>query len=141
MTKNVLEVNHLNVSIKNKKSTKEILRDVSFKLKENEILGIVGKSGAGKSMTMYAVTSLLPEKNVSIEGEIIYHGNDDIMKMKKKDRQKYCSTHAGIILQDSINALNPYEKIYKQLEETILLHNKKNPPLSFLCQGYNSAKK
>ncbi|MDY2737602.1 ABC transporter ATP-binding protein [Intestinibacter sp.] len=124
MTKNIIEVNNLNVSIKNKKSEKIILKDVSFRLKENERLGIVGKSGAGKSMTMYALTSLLPDKTVSIQGEIIYHGKDDILKMKRDERQKYCSTNAGIILQDSINALNPYEKIYKQLEETILLHRK-----------------
>lgn len=124
MTRNIVEVNNLNVAIKDKKSTKQILKNVSFRLKENEILGIVGKSGAGKSMTMYALTSLLPEKSVAIDGEIVYYGENDILKMKKSQRQKYCAENVGIILQDSINALNPYEKIYKQLEDTILLHKK-----------------
>ena len=119
MIDNLVEVNNLKVVIKDK-----TIIYISFRLKQNEILGIVGGSGAGKSMAMYALTSLLPQKNVLVEGEIKYYKNNDILKMNAKERQEYCSKNVGIILQDSINALNPYEKIYKQLEDTILLHNK-----------------
>lgn len=124
MIDNLIEVNNLKVSTKSKSDKKNILNDISFRLKENEILGIVGESGAGKSMAMYALTSLLPENSLSLEGEIKYYKNNDILKMDRNKRQQYCAKNVGIILQDSINALNPYEKIYKQLEETILLHNK-----------------
>ncbi|MGL4791930.1 MAG: ATP-binding cassette domain-containing protein, partial [Anaerotignaceae bacterium] len=76
------------------------------------------------SMTMYAITGLLPEKNSTISGEIIFHNQFNILKMNSKQKREFCSKNSAIILQNSINALNPNEKIYKQLMETVLLHNK-----------------
>lgn len=119
----ILEVKNLNLKIKDENTVHDILNNVSFQLREKQRLGIIGGSGAGKSMTMYALSNLLPEKNIIIDGSICYYGVHDILKMKKKEKRKFCSENTAIILQDSINALNPYEKVYKQMEETVRFHH------------------
>ncbi|MCR4891244.1 MAG: ABC transporter ATP-binding protein, partial [Lachnospiraceae bacterium] len=120
---------HLNLSVVKGKNRIPILRDINLTVRQGEKWGIAGESGAGKSMTMYALTSLLPEKSMEMTGSIFYREPDgsetDLLKMPYKDRHLYCSEKASLILQDSINALNPFEKIEKQWGETIRLHSRK----------------
>ena len=122
MSDRLLDIKDLNVSIKNQKKIIPVLNKVTFSVKKGESIGIIGQSGAGKSMTMYAITDLLPP-SASVTGSIVFYGKDDILQMKAKDRRRYCSKNAAIILQDSINALTPYKKIYDQLEETVIFHH------------------
>lgn len=116
---NMLEIKNLQVSF----GEKQVLKDISFKVKKDRIFGIVGESGAGKSVTMHAITNLLPIKT-KINGEIIFNEEVDILSLNSEDRRNFCSKNIAIILQDSINALNPYKKVYRQLMETYLLHHK-----------------
>ena len=78
-------------------------------------------------MTMYALTSLLPEKNTRISGKIQYLEPDgsytDILTLPFEKRIAYCSKKTSLIFQDSINALNPYEKIGRQWGETVALRH------------------
>lgn len=83
----ILEVKNLNLKIKDENTVHDILNNVSFQLREKQRLGIIGGSGAGKSMTMYALSNLLPEKNIIIDGSICYYGVHDILKMKKKEKE------------------------------------------------------
>lgn len=116
----ILDVSNLCLDIKSGRKRTAILKNVSFRLHQGQRLGIIGNSGAGKSMTMYALTNLLPEKTTEMTGSIVYYGENDILKMKRKEKRRYCSEHTAIILQDSLNALNPYRTIYSQMEENIL---------------------
>ena len=126
MTEAILEVRHLNLDIVNGRKSIPILRDVSFSVRDGELRGIAGESGAGKSMTMYCLTSLLPRKTVRTEGEILFRDEDgsttDLLKLPWKERQRFSASHTCLILQDSINALNPFERIETQWTETALLH-------------------
>lgn len=119
----VLKIHHLNLSVAKSGQTIPILYDINLEIHEQEWWAIAGESGAGKSMTMYALTSLLPEKNTIISGEILYREADgsytDLLKLPFKDRAAYCSRKVSLIFQDSINALNPYERISSQWQHTL----------------------
>ena len=69
MRENILEVKELNTYLKKDKKELRILKDISFNLKKGKILGIVGESGCGKSLTVNSIINLL--ENCKIEGEIL----------------------------------------------------------------------
>ena len=121
MTENriVLKLEDLSLYILKDGKETPILKNINLEIREQERWAIAGASGAGKSMTMYALTSLLPEKNTRISGKIQYLEPDgsytDILTLPFEKRIAYCSKKTSLIFQDSINALNPYEKIGLQL--------------------------
>ena len=125
--KPVIKIEHLNLGMLRGDSEKQILKDINLEIGPQEHWAIAGESGAGKSMTMYALTSLLPEKNTHISGKILYLEKDgsytDILTMPFKKRTEYCARKVSLIFQDSINALNPFERIQKQWHETVAIHH------------------
>ena len=124
--KPVIEINNLNLHIARGNRDVHILKNVNHTIYPGEIWGIAGESGAGKSMTMYAMLSLLPEKRTTLTGNIRYLEPDgsytDLLSMPFQERGRYCANKVSLILQDSINALNPFERIETQWTETVLLH-------------------
>lgn len=136
MSDPVLKVNHLNISFQGKEGLFPIVKDLSFELGRGRILGIAGQSGAGKSLTVHGLASLLPEPGAVTSGEILFGGCKDLLKMEKGQRQSYSAAHLSVILQDSINALNPYERVGRQMEETIGRHggNGRKRALDILSQ-------
>lgn len=125
--KPIIKIEHLYLGMVKGKEEKSILEDVNLEIQKQERWAIAGESGAGKSMTMYALTALLPERNTVLSGKILYLEKDgsytDILKLPFQKRTEYCSRKVSIIFQDSINALNPFERIRTQWAETIRLHH------------------
>lgn len=119
----VLKIQHLNLSVVKSGQAIPILHDINLEIHEQEWWAIAGESGAGKSMTMYALTSLLPEKSTLLTGEILYRESDgsytDLLKIPFQQRSAYCAEKVSLIFQDSINALNPYERISSQWQHTL----------------------
>lgn len=111
----VLKVNNLRVDI-----GKNILNNINFEVKQGERLGIFGSSGCGKTMTVNAIIDLLPTE-ANVEGEIFLCGKDTL-KMDKKLRRRYIGQNISMIMQDSINALSPYEKVCAQMRRVIKRH-------------------
>lgn len=124
--KPIITIRNLNLHLAKDHRDVHILKDVNHTIYPGEIWGIAGESGAGKSMTMYAMLSLLPEKRTTLTGNINYLEADgsytDLLTMPFDKRNRYCADKVSIILQDSINALNPFERIETQWTETILFH-------------------
>ncbi|MBQ3333996.1 MAG: ABC transporter ATP-binding protein [Eubacteriaceae bacterium] len=122
----VIEIKDLNLHIARGNRDVHILKNMSHTIYPGEIWGIAGESGAGKSMTMYAMLSLLPERRTTLTGNIRYLEPDgtytDLLTMPFQERGRYCANKVSLILQDSINALNPFECIETQWTETVLLH-------------------
>jgi ABC-type glutathione transport system ATPase component len=100
----------------------QILHGISLELLKNQSLGIVGPSGAGKSMTVNALCGLLPRMKSKIEGEIAFGDKRNVVAMDSVKRQRICSSNIALIPQNSIGALNPYQKLGTQLRETFALH-------------------
>ena len=129
--KTILDVKHLRVDFTTDQGTVQAVRDVSFSVKEGEILGIVGESGSGKSVTMYSVMGLLAQNGSINEGEIVFNGESiarkdfpDNRSYEKKMREIRGNTMA-MIFQDPMTFLNPVLTIGKQIRETLLNHNPK----------------
>jgi peptide/nickel transport system ATP-binding protein len=114
----LLSVRNLCVSI----SKIPILKNISFDLKENEILGFVGESGSGKSITAFSIINLLRSKNITKTGTINYNGSF-IESLGANDLEKIRGNEISIIFQEPMSSLNPSMKCGEQILEIILNHN------------------
>ena len=121
----LLDVRNFSLWMRGEKGEVQILNRLNFQLCRGDYLGIAGESGAGKSMTVHALTGLLPLGNVRMEGSIEFYdeqGNGtDVLQLSGRERQRFCSAKTSLILQDSMNALNPYETIGHQWARVIRL--------------------
>ncbi len=117
---NLLTVKNLKVSFKLQKRKLHAVRDVSFILKEGEILGIVGESGCGKSAMAKALVKLLPDSAL-ISGSVVYQ-NKDLILLSEKQMQKVRGKQIASIFQDPVTSLNPTLTIGTQIIEGYLRH-------------------
>lgn len=116
----LLEVKDLAFSFKTYAGSVKSVRGVSFEVRKGEILGIVGESGCGKSVTCQCILRLNPEPPGYFEsGEILYKGND-ILKMSNKEIRKIRGREIGFVFQDPMTSLNPTMRIGAQIEEVFL---------------------
>ena len=98
------------------------VNNVSFSIQPGEILGLVGESGCGKSVTSLSIMKLLARNSKISNGEILLNGKD-LLKEDKKGMRKIRGREVAMIFQEPMNSLNPCMRIEKQLTEAILLHN------------------
>ena len=118
----LLEVRNLKVEIPTRKGTLIALEDVSFNLKAGEILGVVGESGAGKSMVGNSIIGLLGNPAQITDGEILLEGKR-IDNLSDEEMEKIRGKNIGAIFQDPLTSLNPLFTIGDQLIETIRIHS------------------
>lgn len=124
MAENLIEVKHLKTQFNTKNGIVTAVDDVSFTVQQGEVLGIVGESGCGKSVTSMSILRLIPASAGRVaEGEIIFKG-EDLLKKTEKEMRKVRGNDIAMIFQDSMTALNPVLTIGNQLMETITVHNK-----------------
>ena len=121
MTLPLLEVRHLRVEFPTRRGNLLALDDVSFDIAPGEILGVVGESGAGKSLTGSAIIGLLDPPGRIAGGEIRFEGRR-IDKLPYEQMRKVRGRHIGAIFQDPLTSLNPLYTIGEQLVETIRTH-------------------
>jgi len=121
MTTPLLEVRHLRVEFPTRRGTLVALDDISFDIAPGEILGVVGESGAGKSLTGAAIIGLLDPPGRVAAGEIRFDGRR-IDNLPYDAMRKMRGRHIGAIFQDPLTSLNPLYTIGRQLTETILTH-------------------
>ena len=91
-----------------------MLRSVSIVLNSGESHGLVGESGAGKSMIAKAILGILPESVEIIEGSILLEG-EDLLKMNASERRRLIGRTAALIPQDPLTAMNPSRRVGKQI--------------------------
>ena len=88
MEDNILDVKNLTIEFNTNYGFKRVVNNVSFSVEKSKILGIVGESGCGKTVTSLSIVGLLPKrKKKKIEGEIIFQDND-LLKYKEKQLRK-----------------------------------------------------
>ena len=117
----LLEVKHLRVEFPSRRGTLLALDDISFSIAPGEILGVVGESGAGKSLTGAAIIGLLEPPGRIAGGEIRLDGQR-IDNLPYEAMRKIRGRQIGAIFQDPLTSLNPLYTIGRQLTETILTH-------------------
>jgi len=121
MTTPLLEVRHLKVEFPTRRGTLLALDDISFDIAAGEILGVVGESGAGKSLTGAAIIGLLDPPGRIASGEILLEGRR-IDNLPYEQMRKIRGRQIGAIFQDPLTSLNPLYTVGRQLTETITTH-------------------
>lgn len=120
----ILEVKDLKTSFHTERGTVTALHGISFHLKEGEILGIVGESGCGKSVTSQSILRLYDEKYlVDYEGEINFQGKN-ILKLPEEKVQEIRGNDISMIFQDPLSSLNPVYTIGFQISESLMIHQR-----------------
>lgn len=117
----MLDIKHLSVKFKTKHGVVHAVSDVSLHLDKGRILGIVGESGSGKSTVLNAVLRLLPEKDVLLEGRIIYEGTD-LFALSPPAMRAVRGKEISMIFQDPMTTLNPVYNIGNQITESLKIH-------------------
>jgi oligopeptide/dipeptide ABC transporter ATP-binding protein len=120
---NILEVKNLSTCFDLKDSTIKAIERVSFNLRKGEVLGLVGESGCGKSVTAYSIINLVDKPGQIKEGEVIF-ADKDLLKISQNQLRKIRGKEIALIFQEPHSALNPVYTVSFQIAETIKAHNK-----------------
>ncbi len=121
MAENILEISHLEFSFRTYGGVVRSVRDVSFDLRQGEILGIVGESGCGKSVTCSCILKLNPEPPGFFgERSSIKYKGDEIVTKSNREMRRIRGAEIGFIFQDPMTSLNPTMTVGKQIEEVFV---------------------
>src|SRR2546423_1699765 len=126
MTEPVLSVRDLQIEFALRRGTLRAIDGVSFDIAKGEVLGVVGESGAGKSVTGLAVIGLIDPPGRIAGGEIYLSGLR-IDHLPPEDLRRIRGKRIGMIFQDPLTSLNPLYKIGDQIVETIMTHTALSP--------------
>ena len=119
-----LSINNLEISVKNLIGYKKIVSDFNLTLHPGRKLGIVGESGSGKTLSMLALSRLLPSQ-IEVTGGSIFFNDKNLNTMEKKEfHREFSGKKISMIFQEPMTALNPVYTIGKQLRQAFLIHNK-----------------
>ena len=118
----VLDVRNLTTSFRIAGKWHAAVRDVSFALRRNETLALVGESGCGKSVTALSVLGLVPSQNGRVEAERIQFGGRDLQKLTEEEMREVRGNGISMIFQEPMTALNPVLPIGYQVAEALRYH-------------------
>ncbi len=126
MSKNLVEIKNLKTYFYTEDGIVKAVDDVSFNIREGEIIGVVGESGCGKSVTAMSIMRLIPSPPGKIVGGEILFEDKNILELKGDEIRKIRGNDIAVIFQEPMTSLNPIFTIGYQIEEVIMLHQKLN---------------
>ena len=121
-SENILEVRDLITAFDTDSGQVTAVDSVSFDVPRSRTLGIVGESGCGKSVTALSIMRLLPQPMGKILGGSIQLDGKDLLLCSPEEIRKVRGARISMIFQEPMSALNPVQRIGKQLSEIFLLH-------------------
>ncbi len=124
MIKNILTISDLNVTFKGSNEEFTAVDSFSLEIQKGETVAIVGESGSGKSTTALSILGLLPYPIAYHNKGSIKFKNIELLNTNSKKLQRYRGSKIGMIFQEPMMSLNPLHTINKQIQESILIHNK-----------------
>lgn len=124
MEEKILEVENLCTSFKTERGWLKAIDGVSFEVYSGEILGIVGESGCGKSVTSQSILRLYDEKNTThYSGRAAFNGQN-LFDLPEKEMQKIRGQQISMVFQDALSSLNPVFTVGNQIMEALRIHEK-----------------
>src|SRR5258705_3766191 len=119
----LLEVNNLQTHFPTRAGLVRAVDGVSFYLQRGELLGLVGESGCGKSMTALSIMRLISPPGKIVGGEILFEGKD-LLKFPEAEMRQLRGDDIAMIFQDPMTSLNPVFTVGEQIAEALRLHRK-----------------
>jgi len=116
-----LDIKNLTTIFKTGKGKIKAVNDLSLRLGKGELLGLVGESGCGKSVTLLSILRLIPYPGEIISGNILFEGND-LLKKNASDIRKIRGMKISMVFQDPMTTLNPVFKVGEQIRESLAIH-------------------
>ena len=120
---NVLEIKELKSYFYTEKGVAKAVDGVNITIPKGKIIGLVGESGCGKSMTARSIMGLLKYPGKIAGGSILFEGKD-LAKLPERDLRKICGNDISMIFQEPMTSLNPVLKVGRQVQETLLVHDR-----------------
>src|SRR5437899_3346203 len=117
----LLEVRNLRTHFRTGDGLVRAVDDVSFYLDRGELLGLVGESGCGKSMTALSIMRLLAPPGKIVEGEILFEGRN-LLQLSNREMRDVRGNDVAMIFQDPMTSLNPVFTVGEQIAEALRLH-------------------
>lgn len=121
MDNTLLRVKNLSLGLNNPKNEKLLIDNVSFDIKKNEIVSIIGESGSGKTLTAMSILGLLDKALFNISGHIIFN-KINLLSVNEAKIRKIRSHNISIVFQNPMSSLNPTMKLGKQIYEVFHSH-------------------
>tara|TARA_X000001036_G_scaffold160442_2_gene152180 strand:+ start:2342 stop:3310 length:969 start_codon:yes stop_codon:yes gene_type:complete len=122
LSKNLIEVDNLEVIFRTTGGQLKAVSDVSFKMVPGETLGIVGESGCGKSVVSLSIMGLIANPPGEIKNGSIRFGNKNLIKLNEKEMQAVRGNEISMIFQEPMTSLNPIHTCGHQIQEPIMIH-------------------
>lgn len=119
----LLDVQNLSVIFETESGTAKAVDDLSFTLAKGKVLGIVGESGCGKSVTSLSILRLISSPGKVVGGKVIFAG-EDLLTLNDKQMRQIRGNKIALVPQDPMTSLNPVYTIGFQIMEAIMLHQK-----------------
>jgi oligopeptide transport system ATP-binding protein len=119
--KKLLEVKNLTTYFFTHEGIVRAVDDVSWDINSGEIIGLVGESGCGKSVTALSIMRLITKPGRIIRGEILYDGTD-LLKLGEEEIRRLRCSQIAMIFQEPMTSLNPVLTVERQLTETLEIH-------------------
>jgi peptide/nickel transport system ATP-binding protein/oligopeptide transport system ATP-binding protein len=123
MNANLLDVQNLTVSFHTDEGVFKAVDNVSLQVKRGEVVGLIGESGCGKSVTSLSILKLIPSPPGKIDSGEIYFNGQDVLKMNSAELRQIRGKAISFIFQEPLSALSPLQRIGQQLVEALRLHN------------------
>ncbi|MBP3040322.1 ABC transporter ATP-binding protein [Bacillaceae bacterium Marseille-Q3522] len=123
MTTPLLSVEHVDVVFRFLEGEYHALEDITFSILPNEVVGIVGESGCGKSLTSLAIMGILP-RNARVKKGSIHFKNLQLTALKERQWQQIRGNNISMIFQEPMTALNPVLTVGRQISEVLWKHTK-----------------
>ena len=119
----VLEIRDLTVEFDTEDGVVHAVTEVTYDLQPGEVLGVIGESGSGKSVSVMTMLGLIPRPpGRVVQGEAVFKGTD-LLTMSKRELRKIRGGPVAMIFQDPMTSLNPVIKVGDQIAEAIKVHN------------------
>jgi peptide/nickel transport system ATP-binding protein len=120
----LLQIKNLTVDLPPGADRQHALKDVSLTINSGEILCVVGESGSGKSLTAGAILGLLPQDVRASAGQILWQGEQDLLRLPAEAMRRLRGQGIGMIFQEPMTALNPLRTIGDQIAEVFRTHTR-----------------
>lgn len=120
-----LQIQHLKTQFQTSKGISPVVDDVTIDIPKGKIVGLVGESGCGKSMTAMSVMQLVKKPGKIVDGKVILMGRN-LLEASEKEMRNVRGNEISMIFQEPMTSLNPVFRIGDQVDEVIALHDGEN---------------